>query len=54
MTLCSLDVSDEADLFYEIELLNFTDVKQIWEMNTEEKFQSCTLKKEEGFVYLID
>jgi len=43
-----LGIPGDALLTYEIELIDFTHVKEAWEMSTPEKFESCEQSKNEG------
>ncbi|KAK9664517.1 hypothetical protein RND81_14G047800 [Saponaria officinalis] len=41
-------VPPNATVFYEIEMVSFTKEKESWDMNTPEKIEAATKKKEEG------
>ncbi|XP_068647874.1 peptidyl-prolyl cis-trans isomerase FKBP65-like [Aristolochia californica] len=44
-------VPPNSNLYYEIEMVNFTKVKESWDMNPEEKIEYAGKRKEEGNTY---
>lgn len=47
-----LNIKSNENITYEIELLEFTEEKESWDMSVEEKFQTAEKKKEEVFSLL--